>query len=296
MSSIETIARERNTATLRHSCEPAAGIDWLHMHRDAPAGYRPCFSRPLLHDLREAQRLIAARSLQVAEHEGVRHLVLASDTDVFNLGGDLELFCELIRGGDRDALLEYARLCCEVAYGFASLGEGRIHTIAVVQGDALGGGFEAALCCHTIIAEHGAGMGFPEVLFNLFPGMGAYSFLSRRVSSAQAERMMLDGRVYGAEELQRLGVVDLLVPRGEGSSAARELVRRRQRIGNAQRAMNRVRDICHPVTLSELYAVTDVWVDAAMRLNDRALQTMERLVRAQKRRGTPNDSTRRAAG
>jgi DSF synthase len=295
MSSVETIARERTTDLLRHTSEPAAGIDWLHMHRSAPAGYRPCFSRALLHDLRDAQRLVAARSQQAAQHEGVRHLVLASDTDVFNLGGDLELFCALIRAGERDALLEYARLCCEVAYGFASLGEGRVHTIAVVQGDALGGGFEAALCCHTIIAEHGAGMGFPEVLFNLFPGMGAYSFLSRRVSSAQAERMMLDGRVYGAEELQRLGVVDLLVPRGDGIAAARELVRRRQRIGNAQRAMNHVRDICHPVTLSELFAVTDIWVDAAMRLNERALQTMERLVRAQKRRGTPGDSKRRAA-
>ena len=295
MSSVETIARERTTDLLRHIAEPAAGIDWLQMHRKAPAGYRPCFSRDLLHDLRDAQRLIAARAQQAAEHEGVRHLVLASDTDVFNLGGDLELFCGLIRAGQRDALLEYARLCCEVAYGFASLGEGRVHTIAVVQGDALGGGFEAALCCHTIIAEHGAGMGFPEVLFNLFPGMGAYSFLSRRVSSAQAERMMLDGRVYGAEELQRLGVVDLLVPRGDGIAAARELVRRRQRIGNAQRAMNHVRDICHPVTLSELFAVTDVWVDAAMRLNERALQTMERLVRAQKRRGTPNYPTRLAA-
>jgi DSF synthase len=296
MSVVESISRERTTPILRHAYEPEARTDWLHMHRNAGAGYRPCFSRQLLLDLREAQRTIAARSATATPNDGVSHLVLASETDVFNLGGDLELFCELIRAGDRAALLDYARLCCEVAFAFAGLGEGRVHTIAVVQGDALGGGFEAALCCHTIIAEQGAGLGFPEVLFNLFPGMGAYSFLSRRVSPAQAERMMLDGRVYGAEELHQLGVVDVLVPRGEGLQAARDVVRRRQRIGNAMRAMNQVRDICHPVTLPELNAVTEVWVDAAMRLNDRALQTMERLVRAQKRRISPADAARTAAG
>ncbi len=158
------------------------------------------------------------------------------------------------------------------------------HSIALVQGDALGGGFEAALSCHTIVAEEGVGMGLPEVLFDLFPGMGAYTFLSRRVTPAQAERMMLDGNVYSSEELYRMGVVDMLVPRGEGLQAARELVRRRKRMGNALRSMNTVRATCNPVSLDELMAVTTTWVDAAMRLSERGLGTMERLVRAQKRR------------
>ena len=51
-------------------------------------------------------------------------------------------------------------------------------TISLVQGDALGGGFEAALCGDIIIAEKQARFGFPEVLFNLFPGMGAYNSCS----------------------------------------------------------------------------------------------------------------------
>ena len=56
------------------------------------------------------------------------------------------------------------------------------------------------------------------------------------------------------------------------------------RVGNALRAMNTVRQACRPVSLEELLAVTTEWVDAAMRLNDRALHTMERLIRAQSRR------------
>jgi DSF synthase len=127
-------------------------------------------------------------------------------------------------------------------------------------------------------------MGFPEVLFDLFPGMGAYTFLTRRVSPAQAERMMLDARVYPVEELLKMGVVDYVVPKGEGQQYARELIRKHKRMGNALRSMNAIRQACKPVSLDELLAVTTEWVDAAMRLNDRALRTMERLIRAQQRR------------
>ncbi|MBB5015001.1 crotonase/enoyl-CoA hydratase family protein [Rehaibacterium terrae] len=284
---LHSIDRNHPIPLVRHEGE--AGADWLYMHHATPGSgeaYRPCFSTTLLHSLRQCQQRIAAQLDDHPEMPGVHHLVLASDADVFNLGGDLDLFVQLIRSGNRARLLDYARLCVEVAFAFARLAGDRVHSVAVVQGDALGGGFEAALCCHTIIAEEGTGMGFPEVLFDLFPGMGAYTFLSRRVTPVQAERMMLDGRVYSAEELCRMGVVDLLVPRGEGLNAARELIRKHRRIGNALRSMNQVRETCRPVSLDELLAVTTGWVDAAMRLNDRALQTMERLVRAQLRRNT----------
>ncbi|HLU13321.1 MAG TPA: crotonase/enoyl-CoA hydratase family protein [Arenimonas sp.] len=286
MSVIESINRDPAFSVIEHRQETDAGIEWCFMHRDPRPGYRPCFSEQLLVELRECQRQIANRITNDpdAAQDSIRHLVLASHADVFNLGGDLELFSRLIRTGDRARLLAYAQLCVSVAFHFARLADDRVHSIAVVQGDALGGGFEAALCCHTIIAEEGTGMGFPEVLFDLFPGMGAYTFLSRRVSPAQAERMMLDGNVYSAEELHRMGVVDFLVPRGEGLQAARELVRRRRRMGNALRSMNTVRMTCNPVSLDELMQVTTTWVDAAMRLGERGLQTMERLVRAQKRR------------
>ena len=226
---------------------------------------------------------------------GIHHVVLASDADVFNLGGDLALFSKMIRNGNRGRLLDYARLCVEVAYNFSHLYQDRVHSIAVIQGDALGGGFEAALCCNTIIAEEGTGMGFPEVLFDLFPGMGAYTFLTRRVPPATAERMMLDARVYPVEELLAMGVVDHVVPRGEGLVAAQDLIRRNQRIGNALRAMNTVRQACRPVSLDELLSVTTEWVDAAMRLNDRGLRTMERLIRAQQRRAESHAAQPRQA-
>jgi len=278
-------------ALFRHVADPAKATDWGYMHaqpanvhgQDAP--YSPCFSEHLLDDMKRAQERIRRELASDPDpRAGIRHFVLASDADVFNLGGDLALFSRMIRSGNRQRLLEYARLCIEVAFNLYQLHEDRVHSIAVIQGDALGGGFEAALCCHTIIAEAGTGMGFPEVLFDLFPGMGAYTFLTRRVTPVQAERMMLNARVYPVEELLRMGVVDQVVPRGYGLQAASDLIKRNQRMGNALRAMNTVRQACRPVSLDELLSVTTEWVDAAMRLNDRGLKTMERLVRAQQRR------------
>lgn len=285
MSVVDLAFPSAPSPLVRLSGENLQRSDWVFMHGRNQAAYHPCFSERLLQEMKRMQESIRRKiAADNNADSNIHHLVLASDADVFNLGGDLALFAHLIRSGNRGRLLDYARLCVEVAYNFSRLCEDRVHSIAVVQGEALGGGFEAALCCNTIIAEAGCGMGFPEVLFDLFPGMGAYTFLTRRVSPAQAERMMLDARIYPVEELLRMGVVDQVVPRGEGLMAAREQIRKNQRIGNALRSMNAVRQSCRPVSLDELLAITTEWVDAAMRLGDRALKTMERLIRAQQKR------------
>lgn len=290
MPAFESIHRDSRYSTLHTWEDSANGTYWCHMHaRRFPhdSAYRPCFSTILLKELRDFQLRTAEtlrRPLSAAIPRVLHHVVLASAADVFNLGGDLELFCRLIRAQDRTRLMAYARQCVEVAYGFYRHLNEDAHTIALVQGDALGGGFEAALCCQTIVAESGVGMGFPEVLFDLFPGMGAYSFLRKRISPTQAEQMMLDGRVYSSDELHKFGVVDILVPRGEGVAAVHELITRNQRIGHARLAMNRVQTACHPVSFEELMTVTEIWVDTALQLGDKSLRTMERLVRAQLRR------------
>ena len=283
MSMIERLHRTRSFPTMRVESDPAGSAHWLYMHSDIARGVRPCFRTALMDDMWSFLTSITLREAQ-RQPGRLRHVVLASDADAFNLGGDLELFSRLIRDGNREHLLAYARRCIDGVYHLhASLG-GDVRTIALVQGDALGGGMELALACHTIVAEEGVGMGLPEVLFGLFPGMGAYSFLCKRVPPQLAEKLILDGNVHSSEELFRLGVVDILVPKGEGETAVQELIRQQQRAPHAHLALNAVRAIAQPVGYDELMGITEVWVDSALALGDRSLRTMDRIVRAQSRR------------
>ena len=170
-----------------------------------------------------------------------------------------------------------------VTPGLANL-ELPVITISLIQGDALGGGFEAAISGNVVIAEKSAKFGLPEVLFNLFPGMGAYSLISRRIGPAQAERMIFSGKVYSAEELYELGLVDMIVEDGTGQTAVMDYVSRNVRRHNANIAVYRARQRINPLSYEELYEITVDWVDAALTLTDSDLRRMERLAGAQDKR------------
>ena len=288
MPPVELLHPRTTYPTLRVEEYPDRAEYWMSMHADL--GHRPgraCFRPELIGDILDCQRVLARRlEIEARNAPGeLAHVVLASCDDSFNLGGDLALFCNAIRRQDRAGLLDYARQCVRGVHAFHQGLGGRAHTIALVQGDALGGGFEAALSCHTIVAEEGAGMGLPEVLFDLFPGMGAYSFLCQRISPRQAEKMMLEGRVYDAAELYRLGLVDVLVPKGEGIAAVHDVIRCNRRIPNARKAMHDVVSSTTACGIDALMRITEIWVDTALKLGDKSLRTMERLVKAQERRG-----------
>jgi DSF synthase len=244
---------------------------------------RACFSTQLVDDILAYQRDLAVRLRANREQQPLPHVVLASDGDAFNLGGDLELFCRLIRLGDRERLLDYARRCVIGVHAFHVGLDAGAHTIALVQGDALGGGFEAALSCHTIVAEEGVQMGLPEVLFDLFPGMGAYSFLCQRIAPHAAEKLMLEGNVFDSAELYRMGLVDVLVPKGHGAKAVEDVIRSNRRIPHARAAMHQVRQ-AQSASLEDMMRITEIWVDTALQLGEKSLRTMDRLVRAQVRR------------
>ncbi|HEY5851023.1 MAG TPA: crotonase/enoyl-CoA hydratase family protein [Lysobacter sp.] len=284
MSAVYPFHRTASGRNLRVVEETERGVYWCHMHAGAVPGRRACFSMDLVDDIIQYQRGLGDRLRAGAGSRGLSHVVLASDADAFNLGGDLDLFCRLIRAGDREGLLTYARQCVRGVHAFHDgLGAGA-HSIALLQGDALGGGFEAALSCHTIVAEEDVLMGLPEVLFDLFPGMGAYSFLCKRVTPHVAEKLMLEGNMFTSQEMHRMGLVDVLVPRGAGVAAVEDVIRGNLRIPHARAAMHQVRQMTQAVSLDEMMRITEVWVDTALQLGDKSLRTMDRLVRAQERR------------
>lgn len=286
MSTIEKLPTSGSPfATIRTEDSDDGAAHWLFMHADASTGIRPCCRKDMLDEMWSYMNAITRSPAQ--RHSGqLRHFVLASDAMAYNLGGDLDLFTRLIREGNRDLLLTYAQRCVEGVHHLHTGFGGDVRSIALIQGDALGGGLEMALACHTIVAEEGSGMGLPEVLFGLFPGMGAYSFLCRRVAPQLAEKIILDGRIYSAEEMHALGVVDVLVKKGEGREAVQEMIRHQQRLPQSYLAMNAARNLAQAVSYDELLEITKVWVDSALALGDRSLRTMDRLIKAQTRRAS----------
>ena len=249
--------------------------------------HRPCFTRELLSEIARLQAHL--KHLCSAQTSGtdlpVRAVVWYSSLpDMWNLGGDLSLFIQLIRAGARDDLRRYAYACVDTVYqNWTKLGLPFV-TVALVQGDALGGGFEAVLTNDIIIAERQSKFGLPEILFNMFPGMGAYSFLCRRLDGIRAEQMIRSGRLYEAEELATMGLVDLVVEQGEGAAAVREYLDRHRRRLAVWGALSQVRRRCQPISYEELIDVTEIWVDTAMDLEESDLRRMERLAVAQCRR------------
>jgi DSF synthase len=139
-----------------------------------------------------------------------------------------------------------------------------------------------ALSCDVIIAERSAEMGFPEILFNLFPGMGAYNLLTRRIGASLAERMILSGKTYSAEELYDMGVIDVLAEDGEGVETTHRYLNSHNRSHNTVQSMKKIRQIVHPITQQELLDIVDIWVESALGLSTKDLSKMERLLHFQK--------------
>lgn len=245
---------------------------------------RPCFNQICmteLHHLQSSLELAQGQVIVQGKQQQANYLVLASGVSgIFNLGGDLYKFAELIRSKQRQHLLEYAKLCISNVWTFYNM-QAPVTTISLVQGQAMGGGFESALAAHVMVAEKSAVMGLPEVLFNLFPGMGALSLLSRKIGMAAAEKMVRSGKIYSGEELYQMGVVDVLAEDGQGEYALQHWIKKNHRSLNSFQAINRAKQRVNPLTYQELNDIVEVWVDAALRLDERNLKVMERLVRAQ---------------
>lgn len=258
--------------------EAESGTLWTHM---APVD-RPNFNRAMLRDFQRWQAEIGREFAN--PNQGLKYLVLGSRfPGIFNLGGDLELFARFIDAGDREGLVRYGRDCVSILHNHLRRLELPIVTIALVQGDALGGGFEAVLSFNLIVAEKGSRFGLPEIAFGMFPGMGAHSLLSRKIGLARAEAMMFSNRLYTAEEMHEMGIVHILAEPGCGEQAVRAYIEKNGRRHAGHRGVYQASGLSDPVSLEELNSIVEVWADSALCLSEADLKLMRRLGSAQTR-------------
>lgn len=257
------------------SCNKAI---WLYM-KSEPV---PCFTPVLLDSLKDFFRDVRTMYEQ-SDKSAFRYVIGASGiSGVYNLGGDLSLFMEAIIQRNRETLMNYAVNCIDALYEMIShLHCDSLTTISLVCGDALGGGFEAALAANVLVAERGSKMGLPEVVFNLFPGMGAYSLLSRKIGRKEAEKMIFGGRIYPSEALFEMGIVDILAEKGQGKQAVYDYIAEAEKSYNTRQAIQKVSDYCNPIPYQELLDIVSIWVDAALRLTQKDVHMMSYLIKKQ---------------
>jgi enoyl-CoA hydratase/carnithine racemase len=166
----------------------------------------------------QVQRLGRAAA-ELAADDQVSVVIISSALErAFCVGADLKER----RGVANDDLRQQRRVFQEA---FDALRALPTPMIAAVEGFALGGGFELALCCDLIIASATASFGLPEVGLGLIPGEGGTQLLPRRIGLNKSADLLLTGRRVGAEEALRMGFVDRLVPEGAARSSARELAK-----------------------------------------------------------------------
>jgi len=164
-------------------------------------------TRELTEQLRDAlARLRAA--------DEVRAVVVSGRGDrAFCAGSDIGEF-EGLRGRVAEGKLLLEKLV------YRQLAELPMPTIAAIEGDALGGGLELALCCDLRVASSRARLGMPEVRLAVLPGSGGTQRLPRVVGPARAKELILTGRIIDAIEALRIGLVNQVVPAGEARSVA----------------------------------------------------------------------------
>ncbi|MCV6592208.1 MAG: enoyl-CoA hydratase/isomerase family protein [Silicimonas sp.] len=154
------------------------------------------------------------------EHSDARVVLLTAAGKSFCAGGDIEAWADRtpeafgrfwVREGHA-ALDALARL--------------RQPVIALLEGHTLGGGLELAACADLRIAEAHVKLGQPETGLGIIPGWSGTQRAVRRFGAQAARRMALMGEVFEAEEAKALGLVDQVVPTGQGRSAAQAAVAR----------------------------------------------------------------------
>ncbi|MEG1212063.1 MAG: crotonase/enoyl-CoA hydratase family protein [Leclercia sp.] len=239
---------------------------------------RPCFNHALIEEIMNMSWLVRQSGFDV-DFWVTGSLV----PEMYNTGGDLRFFVDCIQNGRREALRAYARACVDCVHAASRGFDSGAISLSMVEGSALGGGFEAALAHHFILAQRDARLGFPEIAFNLFPGMGGYSLVARRSGMKLAEELIYKGESHTAEWHEQHGLVDVLFEPGQGYVATRTFIDTLQPKMNGVRAMLRARQRVLELPRSELMDITEDWVDAAFCLQSKDIAYMQRLVQLQDR-------------
>jgi enoyl-CoA hydratase/carnithine racemase len=159
-------------------------------------------------------------ALDAAEaDEAVRCLVLTGSDRAFAAGADIKEMAAM-------SYTDMVKRSSALTSAFTSVARIPKPVVAAVNGYALGGGCELALCADVRIVAEDATLGQPEILLGIIPGAGGTQRLPRLVGPSRAKDLVFSGRFVAADEALRIGLVDEVVAPDDVYAAALDRVRR----------------------------------------------------------------------
>lgn len=154
---------------------------------------------------------LADEVAKAAADPAVRCVVITGTDAAFAAGADIS---EMAEAGPVEVMAR------NVQQYWRAITDCRKPVIAAIEGYALGGGLELALCADIIVAGEGAKLGLPEVKLGILAGGGGTQKLARLAGSKRALLLMLTGRIFGAAEALGMGVISEMAPTGQALARA----------------------------------------------------------------------------
>lgn len=242
---------------------------------------KPVFTLPAIESVLKVQSAI--RDLWSRGGDGpVRFLAYRAHGPVFSLGGDIDYYLDCLATNDREGLRNYAAAAAKVIEHNWSGIEGRVITLATVHARALGGGIDPARACNVMVAEEAATFCYPEINYNHFP-ISAVPILSRRAGFIEAERILMSGRDYTAQEFAERGVLDRVVQPGAGEDWIREFARTNLSTHLARVSIFEAVNRQAGNLVAELSTAVSAWVDHIFALKPLEISKLQRIAAAQER-------------
>jgi enoyl-CoA hydratase len=155
---------------------------------------------------------------KIARDEDVKAVILTGVGKAFAAGADIEAMKDLSPLEAR----QFALAACKTQEKISALPK---PTIAAINGYALGGGCELAMCCDLRIASENARLGQPEINLGIIPGGGGTQRLARLVGLAKAKELVFTGKMIDAQEACQIGLVNKVVQPSELMAEAIKLAR-----------------------------------------------------------------------
>jgi enoyl-CoA hydratase/carnithine racemase len=171
--------------------------------------------RPRMNALNaQVQSEIRAAAQEATSRRDIRAVIVYGGPEVFAAGADIKEMADM-------SYVDMADHSADLQSAFTAVARIPKPVVAAINGYALGGGCELALCADVRIAADDAKLGQPEILLGIIPGAGGTQRLARLVGPARAKDLIFTGRFVDAAEAERIGLVDRVVSAADVYEAAR---------------------------------------------------------------------------